>query len=272
LTLRDVGSDALIHHVRGDVQFSSVGGDLLLDDVHGAQGHNVGGDVTLDGAMGQLQIHNVGGDLGAGGTLLIGVGHLNVGGDASMRMRPGSDARMTVTVGGDIDCRLETGSDVTVIITDSNGRQTIRAGEGLGQLALTAGGEVSIRSDDAAPLRREVRDRERRKMGWFSFKPGQSVPPIPPMPAMPPIPPIPPIPPMPPMPEMPDVGAIVSKAISQAFGGAQPPSTAKTVKLDPTPVPRPVSEEERLAILRMLAEKKITVAQAEQLLAALEGA
>jgi hypothetical protein len=33
----------------------------------------------------------------------------------------------------------------------------------------------------------------------------------------------------------------------------------------------PVSEEERLAILKMLQEKKITAEQAEQLLQALEG-
>ncbi|HEY6071909.1 MAG TPA: hypothetical protein VIV15_00600, partial [Anaerolineales bacterium] len=38
------------------------------------------------------------------------------------------------------------------------------------------------------------------------------------------------------------------------------------------PAPRePVSEEERMAILKMLAEKKITAAQADELLAALEG-
>ncbi|HMB24720.1 MAG: SHOCT-like domain-containing protein, partial [Chloroflexota bacterium] len=39
----------------------------------------------------------------------------------------------------------------------------------------------------------------------------------------------------------------------------------------PTPPSEPVAEEERMAILKMLAEKKITAAQAEQLLNALEG-
>ena len=37
------------------------------------------------------------------------------------------------------------------------------------------------------------------------------------------------------------------------------------------PKREPVSEEERMAILRMLAEKKITSEEAEQLLSALEG-
>ena len=40
----------------------------------------------------------------------------------------------------------------------------------------------------------------------------------------------------------------------------------------PPPAPsEPVAEEERMAILKMLAEKKITAAQAEELLSALEG-
>jgi hypothetical protein len=39
----------------------------------------------------------------------------------------------------------------------------------------------------------------------------------------------------------------------------------------PSPAPEPVAGEERMAILKMLAEKKITAEQAEQLLSALEG-
>jgi hypothetical protein len=39
----------------------------------------------------------------------------------------------------------------------------------------------------------------------------------------------------------------------------------------PEPPADPVSEDERMAILKMLAEKKITAQQAEKLLSALEG-
>jgi hypothetical protein len=39
----------------------------------------------------------------------------------------------------------------------------------------------------------------------------------------------------------------------------------------PTPPGEPVSEDERLMILRMLEQKKITMEQAEELLSALEG-
>jgi hypothetical protein len=39
----------------------------------------------------------------------------------------------------------------------------------------------------------------------------------------------------------------------------------------PAPPAEPVSEEERMTILKMLQEKKITAAQADELLKALEG-
>jgi hypothetical protein len=44
-----------------------------------------------------------------------------------------------------------------------------------------------------------------------------------------------------------------------------------TAPTPPTPMGEPVSEEERLVILRMLEQKKITMEQAEELLSALEG-
>jgi hypothetical protein len=47
----------------------------------------------------------------------------------------------------------------------------------------------------------------------------------------------------------------------EGFGVSQPPQAATG---------DPVSEEERLMILRMLEQKKISIAEAEQLLAALE--
>jgi len=49
------------------------------------------------------------------------------------------------------------------------------------------------------------------------------------------------------------------------FKGTQKPPTSST------PPSEPVSEDERMAILKMLADKKITSQQAEELLNALEG-
>jgi hypothetical protein len=49
------------------------------------------------------------------------------------------------------------------------------------------------------------------------------------------------------------------------FKGAPKPPTP------PEPTSEPVADEERMTILKMLAEKKITAQQAEELLSALEG-
>lgn len=59
----------------------------------------------------------------------------------------------------------------------------------------------------------------------------------------------------------------------RAPSAPSPGSAATGFKSDFAPGPKstPVSEEERILILRMLAEKKISVAQAEELLAALDG-
>jgi hypothetical protein len=74
---------------------------------------------------------------------------------------------------------------------------------------------------------------KRRKTGSFVFKFDNLHPPTPPRPPFPPRPPTPPRAPQPPLP--------------------------------------PVSDEERMAVLKMLEQGKISVAQAEKLLAALEG-
>jgi hypothetical protein len=65
-----------------------------------------------------------------------------------------------------------------------------------------------------------------------------------------------------------------ARRAEQRWGADFGPRRAWRVERPPAPPepPRePVSDEERLAILRMLEEKKITVEQAEQLLAALSG-
>lgn len=61
--------------------------------------------------------------------------------------------------------------------------------------------------------------------------------------------------------------AVHTGHVAFRWGGAAEPSPAAPA----APAGEPVGEEERLAILRMLQEKKITSEQADQLLAALEG-
>ena len=54
-------------------------------------------------------------------------------------------------------------------------------------------------------------------------------------------------------------------------GNRPKPPTPPVPPFPPRPVSDPVSDEERLTILKMLQEKKISLQEAEKLLAALEG-
>ena len=65
--------------------------------------------------------------------------------------------------------------------------------------------------------------------------------------------------------------AIQARAAAARKRGRKRGAWTVGVKLSPEPASEPVSEEERLAILRMLEQKKITPDEAEKLLAALEG-
>lgn len=81
------------------------------------------------------------------------------------------------------------------------------------------------------------------------------------IPPIPPVPPIPPIPPIPAVPPVPSKGWSASARFNWSGSAAPAPAADE----------EPVHDDERLLILRMLEEKQISAAEAEQLLAALEG-
>ncbi len=106
--------------------------------------------------------------------------------------------------------------------------------------------EQRARQAEQRARQAEQRAQNRERRGWsFGFNMPES--------SRPPMPPIPPIPPMPSRPPMPPVPPSAPRA----------PSTPEVENL--------VSDDERLVVLRMLKEKKISLEQAEKLLAALEG-
>ncbi len=63
----------------------------------------------------------------------------------------------------------------------------------------------------------------------------------------------------------------LSKTYGVQFGGGRWKYNSGSEPSEAAPAGEPVSEEERMAILRMLQEKKITSEEADKLLAALEG-
>jgi len=118
----------------------------------------------------------------------------------------------------------------------------------------TARAQEKINRKIESATRRAERqaDRYGRREGFMAgFGEGWN-PPEPPTPPTPPTPPMPPTAPEPPF-------------ATHGPSGSHPTGPATS----PSPKPDPVSNEERMAILRMLEQKKITAEQAAQLLAAM---
>ena len=163
-----------------------------------------------------------------------------VGGDAILRNLTGH-----VTVGSSIGGELQ---------MENVSKISMNAGRGMPASDIS---EKIQRKVEAATRRadKKIRDAE-HKMRRAEFiaverKFRHGIPPIPPLPPIPPIPSIPPLPPM-------GRGASRRRVVNMNFSGAPEASQS-------------VSDEERMTILKMLQEKKITSEEADKLLAALEG-
>ncbi|MBX3065397.1 MAG: hypothetical protein U0528_13680 [Anaerolineae bacterium] len=300
-----VGGDAEIKNVAGDVNIDSVGGDVLLRGISvDAHIENVGGDLILETQLHAENDHAFG-DIG--GDIVIKVGEdsdvrfiLPKDADRSIKLR-----NATIQTEDDEEVIMLAEGNGTVKIENVGGTILLRGSNVEGEEIETFFEEMipdseeieeAVRSAEEARMQWE-RERERaqreaeraheraqrqhereterisrqveraqreaeraaerakermRNSGFnFSFDFGKDkfknriripVSPIPPMPPNPPAPPAPP------------------RAPGYAFRGAPPP-----------PPVDPVTDEERMMILRMVENKQISVEEAERLFAALEG-
>ena len=258
VALGAVESDFSLRGAQGDVRVKSVGGDASLRDVNGS--------LTLDSVSDDLAIRGVGGDLKVDVDADVVV-HLDpkpgqeysvVAGDDIMLILP-EDANATLTLSGDkINVHLP-----KVQPEDSTSR-VVTLGDGSAQVKLDAGGDVLVTNrQDAAESADEFGNFAGMMFDWGSWgrEIGQ---------------------------DWGDIGREWGDRISrQAQEAAQRVErkmrhaahrrnarmkwTWDFDNMPKAPKREPVSEEERMTILRMLAEKKITSEEAEQLLSALEG-
>ena len=285
LTLKEIGGDFQAHSL-GALRLQNVRGDLNL---RVAQGNclveNIGGDASLSGISGQALLTTIAGDLYAreiGGELKA-----SAGGDAVLFLTP-REQTISVQAGGDILLRLPLEASATLSLEgggensvrvdfpgvtsvgDTFGQRQVLLGAGTAPIRLIAGGDLVVTSSAE----------EWQSMAEFGPDAWDAHD----FPGIPPIPPIPPIPGG-------DLGARISSRIEAAGRRAEQKMRAseertraglgvviggrRYVDFSPRPAeaPRaePVSDQERLTILKMLAEKKISVTDAEKLLAALEG-
>lgn len=306
LEVKSVTGDMALRGVTGQVELKEVQGDLSIRDVGPTIIEKVNADFSLRGATGDLRIKKLNADasvrdvtgnvtieLVASDLVMRGIGgdlKATVGADAVVYLDPKAEHEYAVNAGDDILVVLPPNVDATLNLTgdeievdlpdvpkeDSTSR-VVKLGNGSAKISLSAGGDLRVSGQDTAgetadefgnlagamfdwndfgrdfgselserisqrvnaatrQAERKVREAE-KKMRHIELRMKHHGP-------------IPPIPPRPPSFRRSNFGANVSEA----------PDDGPTV-----------SDEERMVILKMLQEKKITSEEADKLLSALEG-
>lgn len=293
----NIGGDASIRGVLGKVDLKEIGGDLSLRDVGSVMIGSIGSDLSLRNAKGDIHVRNVRGDVsirvvegnvtfdsvendlalrGAKGDVKV-----NVGEDVIVYLDPGAGNEYSVVAGDDILLVLPPDANATLTMqgdridvdlpgVDADEDATERVvviGNGSARIFLSAGGDVRVSNqEDAGDFAEEFGNFAGMNFDWSGFGDRISR-------------------------RVEEATRRATKRAEEAVRRAErhaaryarrpksgfvigrwnwDPQDAPKPPVPPAPS-EPVSEEERLAILKMLAEKKITADQAEQLLSALEG-
>ncbi|MCL4528422.1 MAG: hypothetical protein M1282_03305 [Chloroflexi bacterium] len=307
LEVQSVTGDMALRGVTGQVELKEIQGDLSVRDVGTIAIEKVNADFNLRGAIGDVRVKKINADasvrdvsgsvtveLVASDLVVRGIGgnlKAIVGADAVVYIDPKVDHEYTINAGDDILAVLPPDADATLNLTgdeievdlpdvpeeDSTSR-VVKLGNGSAKISLSAGGDLRVSGQDTAgetadefgnlagamfdwddfgrefserisqrvnaatrraqqQAERAARRAEQKMTRIMSHQAGHPGP-------------VPPVPPRPLSFRHPNFGVNVSET-----------SEAR----------QPVSDEERITILKMLQEKKITSEEAEKLLSALEG-
>ena len=297
LFIQRIGGDAALRGVMGNVEIKEIDNDLSIRDVGSVSIGTVASDFSLRSAKGNLYIKNVGGDVSIrdveGNVTLESVADdlalrgargnvkVNVGEDVVVYLEPKADGAYSITAGDDILLVLKPNANVTLTMNgdeidvdwpgvENQGDVTERVlilGDGSAKIMLSAGGDIRVTNDaNAGNSAEEFGNFAGMNFDWSGF--GERI--------------------------SRQVEQATSRAAKRAEEAARRVErhaerharrwrgnvgpgpwnwdfNAQNVPTPPSPPSEPVADEERMAILKMLAEKKITAEQAEQLLNALEG-
>ena len=297
LFIERIGGDMALRGVTGSIKINEIDNDLSMRDVVNVAIETINADFSLRGAKGNLSVKSVGGDVsirdvegnialdsvaddlalrGARGNVKV-----NVGEDVVVYLEPQGDGNYSITAGDDILLVLKPNANVTLsmngdeIQVDWPGienqeditERVLVLGDGSAKIALNAGGDIRVTNDaEAGNSAEDFGNFAGMNFDWSGF------------------------------------GERISRQVEQATARAAKRAEEaarrverhaerharrwrgnvrsgpwnwetgpKGVPTPPAPPPEPVAEAERMAVLKMLAEKKITAEQAEQLLNALEG-
>jgi hypothetical protein len=303
-----IGGDAAIRGVSGDIEIKQISGDLSMRDVGSVSIETIDSDLSVRGAHGNLYIKNAASDVslrdvdghvtidsvaddlalrGARGNIKV-----NVGEDVVVYLEPRDDGEYLITAGDDILLVLPTSANATVKMqgdeievkwpgvdedTEATER-TVVLGGGAAKITLSAGGDVRLTNDlNAGNSADEFGNFAGLNFDWSGF--GERI-----------------------SRQVEKVTGQAAKRAEEAARRAEKLAGDAAKRAErhaerqarrftgglqsgrwnwdfgkgmPTPPggskSEPVADEERMAILKMLQEKKITSEQAEQLLKALEG-
>ena len=289
-----IGGDASIRGVLGGIEIKEIHGDLSMRDTGSVSIDTINGDYSLKSAKGNLYIKNAHGDVSirdVDGTVTLdsvandlalrgarGNIKVNVGEDVVVYLEPKPDGAYSVNAGDDIMLVLPKNTNATVSMQgdeidvewqgieedDEATERTVVLGDGSAKINLKAGGDVRLTNRaDAGDSADEFGNFAGLNFDWSGFGDRISR-------------------------QVEQATARASKRAEEAVRRAERHARRgvksglavgpwnwdfKTPKppTPPEPPTEPVSEDERMTILKMLAEKKITAQQAEELLSALEG-
>ena len=297
LLIERIGGDMALRGVMGNVEIKEISNDLSMRDVNTVAIERVSADFSLRGAKGNLYVKSVGGDVsvrdvegsvtfesvaddmalrGARGNVKV-----NVGEDVVVYLEPKADGAYSITAGDDILLVLKPNANVTLsmngdeIEVDWPGienqedvtERVLVIGDGSAKISLKAGGDIRVTNNaEAGNSAEDFGNFAGMNFDWSGF--GERI-----------------------SRQVEQATARAAKRAEEAarrverhakrhagrWGGNVKPGRwnwemgPKGVPTPPSPPSEPVAEEERMAVLKMLAEKKITAEQAEQLLSALEG-
>ena len=291
VTLRDIGPTTL-RQARGDLQVRGAKGELKVESVSGdAQVRQAAGTVELKSVRGDLAardldggavVEHVSGDVSLSTTLAKGAAYrIQASGDISAKVDVGSGARLTLQ-GGEVHCRLplqtteRTTGRVVGTLGDGSAELTLQAS---GDLSVTERGETfgwageeqweSAMGSWSLQFEAQMADMQRKleeRLAGIPYVDGEKV------------------------------ARRAQEAAERARRQAQRTAERAQARAEraarkhearghgmrwswsapqppkpPKPPAEPVSDTERMAILKMVADKKITADEASTLLAALEG-
>ncbi len=297
LFIERVGGDMALRGVMGNIEIKEISHDLSVRDVGSVAIDTIHADFSLRSAKGNLYVKTVGGDVSIrdveGNVTLESVADdlalrgargnvkVNVGEDVVVYLEPRADGAYSITAGDDILLVLKPDANVTLSMNgdeinvdwpgvENQGEITERVlvlGEGTASISLSAGGDIRVTNNaEAGNSAEDFGNFAGMNFDWSGF------------------------------------GERISRQVEQATARAAKRAEEaarrverhaerqarrwrgnvkvgrwnwevgpKGVPTPPSPPFEPVAEEERMAVLKMLAEKKITAEQAEELLSALEG-